>query len=176
MRLWCSERLGQKRRLSRLAKTENWGDALERLLLDVFWKNVKRTKGCWIWIGAKHPKGYGFFRLGEPYRSHRFSWMLFHGRIPKDMSVLHKCDNPPCVNPKHLYLGTYKDNARDTSASRHWMYGSKNNKSKLLEKQVLEIRSKLANGAKNVDLAKKYGITSCQISRIKLRQDWKYLK
>jgi hypothetical protein len=84
-----------------------------------FWKKVLKTKGCWFWTGAKHPEGYGNFGvyLGvgqyRTKKAHRIAWELIHGPIPKDMSVLHKCDTPECVNHDHLFLGTAKDNIED---------------------------------------------------------------
>lgn len=74
-----------------------------------------RQEECWEWLGTKHDKfGYGSFSIGnKDFRAHRVSYMIFNGRIPKDKLVLHACDNPGCVSPKHLYIGTYQDNAND---------------------------------------------------------------
>lgn len=80
---------------------------------EVFWLRVEKSDGCWNWTG-KLVKGYGSFRLkGVSGRANRVSWFLAHGNLPKELHVLHKCDNPKCVRPDHLFLGTHLDNMRD---------------------------------------------------------------
>lgn len=77
---------------------------------------VKITDTCWIWIGAKHEFGYGLIKkpgVNKNYKAHRLSYELFIGEIPERYYVLHKCDVPSCVNPKHLFLGTLSDNSKD---------------------------------------------------------------
>ena len=72
------------------------------------------NSGCWLWLGALHVFGYGKFGLHEKiYHAHRIAWQLLRGRISSGLQVLHKCDNPSCVNPDHLFLGTQKDNIHD---------------------------------------------------------------
>lgn len=80
-----------------------------------FWEKVdKRAHGCWQWTAGKFAQGYGAFQLnGCAQRAHRIVWELTHGAIPRGKDVLHTCDNPSCVNPEHLYLGTDKENGRD---------------------------------------------------------------
>ncbi len=79
-----------------------------------FWKYVIKTEDCWLWIGAKSNHGYGSFGDGKKVVcAHRFSYELFKGEIPKGLLVCHSCDNRVCVNPKHLWLGKYKDNTQD---------------------------------------------------------------
>lgn len=85
-------------------------------LMQRFWKYTKKSRRCWHWIGAKQDAGYGELWCWEKRKyvgAHRVSWEIHNGPIPKGLSVLHKCDNPSCVNPKHLFLGTQKDNIRD---------------------------------------------------------------
>ena len=80
-----------------------------------FWKHVLKTKTCWLWTASLDSGGYGqlAYQPGKPMRASRISWIIHHGAIPKQFSVLHKCDNRPCVRPTHLYLGTQHDNVHD---------------------------------------------------------------
>lgn len=90
-----------------------------------FARLVERGPGCWLWKGARQPNGYGRFSAYSKARktqmAHRWAWILANGPIPDGMRVLHRCDNPPCVNPAHLFLGTDSDNMRDCVAKgRHF--------------------------------------------------------
>jgi hypothetical protein len=85
-------------------------------LEEYFWLRVKKTDGCWLWTGRKAYWGYGSVQLyaGAPRTgAHRASWQIHYGKIPEGLWVLHKCDNPQCVRPDHLFLGTNTDNMRD---------------------------------------------------------------
>src|SRR5688572_5586831 len=89
-----------------------------------FWSKVDKTTTCWLWVGTRHYKGYGDFAPSgqKKVKAHRYSWELHKGKIPNGMQVLHRCDNPPCVNPDHLFIGTNRDNVSDAIAKgRHVM-------------------------------------------------------
>jgi hypothetical protein len=82
-----------------------------------FERNIDKTATCWDWIGNKDAGGYGMFSIYQvPLKAHRFSWEWYIGPIPYGMHVLHHCDNPGCVRPDHLFIGTQADNNRDRAA------------------------------------------------------------
>lgn len=82
---------------------------------DEFWRNVRKTDGCWEWLGGRLHWGYGSVKWnGRTTRAHRLAWTFVNGPIQPGMNLLHKCDNPPCVRPDHLMLGTLRDNTQDS--------------------------------------------------------------
>ncbi len=148
-----------------------------------FWAKVKKTNGCWIWLGATNSQGYGSIAR-DPNKprvaTHRLSWEIHNGLIPKGMWVLHKCDNPPCVRPDHLFLGTQKDNMQDMSKkgrySKRVMKGENHPLAKLTEKQVKKIRKSYVPGfIKQKDLGHKYGVSQGTIFQIVHRNLWKHI-
>lgn len=73
---------------------------------DRFWARVEKSESCWLWMGGKNRTGYGMLRINnKTWLSHRYSWVIHYGQIPDNMSILHKCDNPSCVRPSHLFIG-----------------------------------------------------------------------
>lgn len=139
-----------------------------------FWLKVKRASKnrCWIWIGGKNTKGYGVF-LG--HGAHRFSYSI-HNRIKIKMNVLHKCSNPPCVNPSHLYLGTQKDNAIDRDNSNRTAIGERNGRSKLNEESVRRIRFLYEIGFNREKIAEMFNISLNSMTYCAKRRFWKHVK
>ena len=79
-----------------------------------FWNKVEKTDGCWLWIGSKSKRGYGYFEIkGKTFKSHRVAYEISIGKIPRDKYVCHHCDNPSCVRPEHLWIGTFEENNHD---------------------------------------------------------------
>jgi hypothetical protein len=117
---------------------------------------------CWFWTGCRNRRGYGSLWVdGKNILAHRFSYLLNRGSIPDTMSVLHKCDHPPCVNPAHLWLGTHQDNMRDMRSKGRYPQQLNNRKSKLLDTQVMDILRTCIPGDPEYGqraLARKYGV------------------
>ena len=136
----------------------------------------KEENECWNWLGSKNTCGYGKFAINKTsYMAHRVSWILKNGDIPEGLFVLHKCDNRPCVNPNHLYVGTQQENSDDKVNRGRSARGTRNH-SKLKEAQVLEIRKLLQEGASQAGLSRIYGVSDTTIRQIGLRNKWNWLE
>lgn len=144
-----------------------------------FWAKVRKTRGCWHWLASKSHNGYGQFHAPGMTRAHRFVYELLVGPIPSGLSVLHICDNPSCVNPKHLFLGTIRDNQADKVAKDRQAKGEAIGVSKLTEKEVLEIRKRYRRKAYHKSntnqLATEFGVTPVMICYIINRTSWKHI-
>ena len=163
---------------------------------DRFWGRVEfdgpllahMVSHCWIWVGARSSDGYGSVNCKHrTVSAHRLSFWISRGRAPIEQ-VCHHCDNPPCVNPTHLFEGTKRDNARDMvskgrnfqpPADRHWariytdkVRGEDNYLAKLTDDDVRAIR---ASSERQVDLAARYGVVQTTISKVKLRKAWAHV-
>jgi len=131
---------------------------------------------CWEWPGNKNYAGYGRIRLqGRRYTFvHRLSAQMYLGfDIKSKLCVLHKCDNPPCFNPAHLFVGTRTDNAKDRTLKNHNRFGDANGMAKLNWDKIDDIRKQLRRGKTQRWLAKQYSVTQSLISRIKLKKNWR---
>lgn len=111
--------------------------------LSSFMDKIEKTKTCWIWKAASTGFGYGSFRNKM---AHRESYELFIGEIPKNLWVLHRCDNPPCVNPKHLFLGTLQDNITDMVRKGRSNHGGKHNGNSAFWRRIRALKSTAAQG------------------------------
>lgn len=153
--------------------------------IDRFLKHVEKTDTCWLWTGHRNSDGYGVVRAGEHSMSgaHRISYILFVGDIPKGLCVCHHCDNPPCVNPEHLFIGTRKDNTQDAMKKGRWrptdygfQKGINNIKNILNEVQIKEIVSQRAKGATYRSLSELFNVSESCIRDITRGKIWKDLK
>ena len=149
-----------------------------------FWAKVqvRGPDDCWPWIGSREAAGYGvLYRRSTPrrrvYKAHRLSWEIHNGSIPSSLFVCHHCDNPPCVNPVHLFLGTALDNAKDMLAKGRCRVskGSSNGRAKLSEVNVRKIRKLLVAGRSQVSIAAKFGVCQVTISGIKIGRLWSHI-
>ncbi len=143
--------------------------------MDRFWSKVNKSDECWVWTRARNPKGYGWFGFRQRLQlAHRVSWMLAFGDIPEGLDVLHSCDNPPCVRPEHLFLGTHGDNNADRHAKGRSAgpKGEVNGNSRLTLEDVREIRA-LRGQVLQKDLAARFGVNQSNISHIQNNRTWR---
>lgn len=144
-----------------------------------FWGWVDKSGDCWVWTAARKKDGYGWFHVGPKKKlAHRVAWELAHGEPPPDgLLVLHSCDNPPCVRPEHLRLGTNADNAADRVARgrSNPAMGESNGHAKLTAAQVVAIRERVSSGKHGIkaELAREYGVSESAISKIENGTKWK---
>jgi len=191
---YCHCGCGQKTNIAKKTRTEDGivkgqpvlyivGHSTITPIAERFWKRV--TPGpfteCWLWQGVKR-NGYGMLsadRTGKGIGAHRVSWMIHFGEIPDGLFVCHRCDNPSCVNPAHLFLGTLRDNHADMMAKGRDGHGAakgiSNPSAKLTESQVKEIRAMAAQGMTQVEIGQRFGITQAHVSDIVLRKVWTHV-
>ena len=134
-----------------------------------FWQKVDKTDGCWEWTGSKKRRGYvEFFADGKTCLAHRWSYEAHNGPIPPGLFVCHKCDNPCCVRPDHLFVGTAKDNMQDCSKKGRLAppHPGLKYKGKLTLEQVSVIRRLRSLGFLQRELGEMFGCTGANISHI----------
>ena len=156
---------------------------LLRVLLsdDRFWSHVDRTGDCWEWRGYRDRKGYGkVMRDGKNQFAHRYSWALANGPVPEGLVIRHSCDNPPCVNPVHLQIGTQRDNIADRQRrGRHRpgrFPGELHHSHKLTDADVLAARAAYRGGERISVLAKRYGIGHKTMYEAVTGRSWRHLE
>lgn len=143
-----------------------------------FWDRVAKGPECWEWTGQKHYRGYGLVAIMRVKRyTHRVAWALVHGPIPPGMFVMHLCDNPPCVRPDHLRLGTPQENSEDMRAKGRArgngvQVGQGRGVPKLNPDQVREIRRRMAEGEPRKVIAAAYGVSVATIKGIAAGRAW----
>lgn len=147
----------------------------------IFWKNATpQVDGCWVWSGARFTARGGYGRIvieNKPIGAHRYSYMMFNDvtYLSRDDVICHTCDNPPCVNPDHLFLGTDAINSDDKVTKGRQAKGGQLPQTKLTVEDVLAIRQQVSDGISQTDLCVKYNMSSASISRIVNRKVWKHV-
>ena len=163
--------------------------------IERFWSKVDRCgpDECWPWIAGKDIKGYGNFWRGETVQSHRVAFFLHRGKDPFPLHILHSCDNPPCCNGKHLFVGTTQNNTADRHAKGRDATGDKNGarthpekwwqrgefhrrpSAKITDEQVLTIRGLHGQGMLMKEIAKRFSVSRSNISMIINKKTWSHL-
>lgn len=142
-----------------------------------FWKRIyeEPNTGCWLWSGASD-RGYGRLRVnGRVYKAHRVAWMVCRGEIPSGTHVCHHCDNPPCCNPDHLFLGSDADNVADKIRKGRMRRGVDMPGAKLDPDKVREIRGRTAAGETQNAIARALGVSPAAISHVLDGRNWKHV-
>lgn len=157
-------------------------------MIDRFMKYVspEPNSGCWLWTGPERTNGYGSFSIGgKNFYAHRWSYQYHVGEIPQGLNVCHHCDTPACVNPKHLWIGTQKDNLQDASKKGRTAFqrypelckrGIDSPHAKLVDDDIRRIRRLVAGGTRQAALAREYGVSRSAIYGIVSRKRWKHIE
>lgn len=143
-----------------------------------FWRRVGKSEGCWEWQGSRHPQGHGYATPPGTRRvsyAHRVAWIITNGPIPDGLEVCHKCDNPPCVRPDHLFLGTHKDNMHDAISKGRHRNGERCKQSKLTEADVRLLRQHRASGGSVRALAREMGWNYSAARNAANGTNWKHV-
>lgn len=141
-----------------------------------FWSKVERNAPdeCWPWTAGRFLGGYGLFSIGNrDFGAHRIAWRLLHGPIPDRKHVCHRCDNPACCNPGHLFLGTNADNMRDRDSKGRQARGTRHPRAKLTDDLVRAIR---ADGRGSKALSKALGVSRTVIRNVLLGLRWRHVR
>jgi len=151
-------------------------------LADRFKKFVDKSAGpdeCWPWMGSRDRHGYGGIRrsagcgrIAPPLKAYRVAWELAVGPIPAGMSVCHRCDNPPCCNPAHLFLATHAENMADKVRKRRHHHGDTHAFAKLNSDLIVQIRNSTGSQRK---VGEQFGVSQTLIGLIKRRKIWKHV-
>jgi hypothetical protein len=149
------------------------------------WNRVKIVNNCWEYQGHRHAKGYGTIRIGSRKdgsrrmeQAHRFAWMKINGDIPDGLCVLHHCDNPSCVKPGHLFLGTNQDNMTDmvNKGRSRKSRGVLNPSAKLTIHQVMEIKKRLKTGESPTSMANDYPVSRNLLYAMRNGDVWNHIQ
>ncbi len=159
-------------------------NALEHALALRFWPKVDVSGGpdaCWLWTASKRPGKWGYGQIGaggkygRPLRAHRVAWELTNGLIPNGLFVCHRCDNPICCNPAHLFLGTPSENTKDMVSKARHAHGESASYSRISESQAREIKKRALLGENQRILAREFGVGRPYVSKIKNGHKWGHI-
>lgn len=165
----------------------SWNNSIKqrnKSLEDKFWEKAKEVNsGCWEWQASRNKKGYGNFYLSVGHSkdkhclAHRMSWILTYGEIPDGLQVLHDCDNPSCVNPEHLFLGTNDDNVQDKiqKGRMRTLRGEESPSSKLTEAKVRKMRELKNKGYSYAELGRKFNVDTSTARYVCIGKLWKHV-
>ncbi len=145
-----------------------------------FWRKVAKCgpTDCWTWTATRDSDGYGhFYCFGKITKAHRASYLMFRGAIPSGNVVMHSCDNPSCVNPAHLSVGSQLENVRDcsTKGRRANLKGEAHGRSFLDVETVKAIRNAVMSGVRQIDMARGFGIRKGLVCDIVSRRTWRHI-
>lgn len=155
--------------------------SFSQMQIDGFMNGLDTSGDCWVWKRGKTEDGYGRVRINKVLLlAHRVSLAISGVKVPSNKCVLHKCDNPPCCNPNHLYLGSRLDNAKDRdrrgrrdplkiSGEKHWM-------AVLTDEKVIRIRKLYSDGIRQADISREMGVSDGIISHVVNGNSWKHVK
>lgn len=166
--------VNQSIKIRRFTKDYQEGMTDKEYIKQRFWSKVNKRgdSECWEWQRGRHPNGYGACKIAgiSTNKAHRIAWILTRGQIPEGLYVCHRCDNPPCCNPNHLFLGTQKDNIMDNvlKGRQH---------KKLSEKDIIEIRRKCTiEGVSQAKIAKQFDLCRQAVSQIVAGERWAWVE
>lgn len=179
----CVRYQGSKESLKTRLGKGFWKTATEEQKLqrtkEIYGKLVIRSDGCWGWKNKALSSGYAVVNCGanNPKLAHRISWIIHNGAIPKGLWVLHRCDNPICTNPEHLFLGTPKDNTVDmmTKGRKKWAIGVERWNAKLSNENAKEIKLLLRGDLSQYYIAKRFNVSRGTIQDIFRGKTWKHI-
>ena len=145
-----------------------------------FWPKVNKTDTCWLWTGYTMPFGHGQIRgKDKAVLAHRLSWELHNGPIPEGMEVCHNCpsgDNPRCVNPDHLFLGTQIDNMLDAVKKKRHAFGERQGQAKLKESNIKEIVEMHDSGMTKTAISRHFNVSRACVSGVLKNTRWKHVQ
>lgn len=179
----CSEKSRTKSMCAvHYMRTKNGSPMWERKRIDRepiavrFWRFAKKAVGCWLWTGARNRKGYGTLAIDRmSVGAHRVSWEIHVGVIPSGLQVLHRCDNPPCTNPDHLFLGTIQDNIADMMSKGRQVRGERQARAVLTAQIVRDICLRHSGGQSVSTIANAIGFSYGAIKAVVSGQTWKHV-
>ena len=155
------------------------GHNLKRAPLAIrFWQRVDQSSGeaaCWPWAGGLNNFGYGRIKAdgGRQMLAHRVAYILRRGPIPSDKILLHSCDTPRCVNPRHLRIGSRAENIADCVSKDRHCHGERQHAAKLRNRDVHAILDRLLNGEMEKDLAREYGVAKGTVNCLAIGKRWR---